>query len=131
MKKQNIYLILAIVFIIGFPAYQLLDGVANDKYENTSPAFGDNFLFREILGIKQSHTHSSWCSTTLTTPYWMRVLGLPDEVRTYKDGTRDDDQYMTVWSLRLITKLFIFGLGMFFFYKWKKYQDKLKKERID
>lgn len=88
---------ISLAFMTIGPLYQMIDSYSHDTSGDGETAWGDNPIFRNILGVKKMYSYSEagdgWhrYRTDIETPRWMQGLGLPKIVSF---GQKDPDNWV-------------------------------------
>lgn len=122
MKKYLCYL--GIFLTITCPLYQSIDMNLKNTPGDGVERFGDNPIFRNILGVKIDYSSyiqgvDEWNlhRRTILTPPWMQKIGIPEKVETgaknYEFFWWKTEKYTLVMWLRFLIKCIPIGLIFF------------------
>lgn len=124
---KNFLFFFGLFLIIACPLYQLIDMRIKNQPGDGIERYGDNFVFKNILGVKIDYSQyvggeDGWYleRSEILTPLWMQTFGIPAQVQTgynYEDSSWwKSEGYSTVIWLRFLIKcipivLIFFGIG--------------------
>jgi hypothetical protein len=122
MKKYLCYL--GLFLTIACPLYQSIDMTIKNTPGDGVERYGDNPIFRNILGIKIDNSSyiqglDEWDlhRRTILTPRWMQRLGIPKEVETGRNYENyswwKTEKYTLVMWLRILIKCIPIALLFF------------------
>lgn len=76
------------ILILSAPLFQWVDGYTSDEEYDGKKIYGDNCIFRKILGVKTEYYNmvsneelDNYEYSKITPAPWMKVLGVKEEVK--------------------------------------------------